>query len=109
LLYSAKVFDTRNDAIKSYLFTLVVADLQDAVYFSHTVQSYGIFFLCFQPTALEVYLGVIGRKMLKTDIKYMVGHEVDWIHLVQDRGKWRAVVNYGNEPSDSKNASKFFD
>lgn len=67
------------------------------------------YFLCFQSTALEVYLGVIGRKMLKIDIKHIGRDAVDWIHLVQDTGKWRAVVNDGNEPSDTKNASKVFD
>lgn len=67
-----------------------------------------IFFHCFQPTALEVYLGVIGRKMLKMDIKHIEWHAVDWILLAQDRGQWRAVVNYGKDPSDSKNASKTF-
>jgi hypothetical protein len=47
--------------------------------------------------------------MLKIDIKHIRRDAVDWIHLVQDTGKWRAVVNDGNEPSDTKNASKFFD
>lgn len=67
------------------------------------------FFTRFQPTTLEEYLGVIGRKMLKMDIKHIGRHAVDWILLAQDRGQWRAVVNYGNDPSDSKNASKMFD
>jgi len=95
--------------IKNYLFDLVVADLKNAVYFSHTLQSYEIFFICFRPTALEIYLGVIGKKMLKIDIKHIGRDAVDWIHLVQNTGKWRDVVNDGNEPSDTKNASKCFD
>jgi hypothetical protein len=33
--------------------------------------------------------------MLKIYIKQMGRDVVDWIHLVQDRGKRRAVVNYG--------------
>jgi hypothetical protein len=109
LPYSAEVLDTQNDAIKNYVFNLVVADLRDTVYFSHTQQSCGIFFHCFQPTALEEYLGVIGRNMLNIDIKHIGRDAVDWINLAQDRRKWRAVVNYGNEPLDSKYVSKFFD
>jgi hypothetical protein len=34
---------------------------------------------------------------------------VDWIHLAQGRGQWRAVVNIDNEPSDSIRGRKFFD
>jgi hypothetical protein len=58
---------------------------------------------------LEEYLGVIGRKMLNIDVKHIERDSVDWIHLALDRGKWQDVVNYGNEPSDSNNVSKFFD
>jgi hypothetical protein len=47
--------------------------------------------------------------MLKIGIKHTGRDAVDWSHLVQDIGKWRAVVNDGNEPSDTKNASKVFD
>jgi hypothetical protein len=48
-----KSLDNCNDTIKNYLFSLVVADLSVTVYFSHTQQSCGIFFHCFQRTALK--------------------------------------------------------
>jgi len=47
--------------------------------------------------------------MQKIYIKHIGRDAVDWIHPIQDTGKWRAVVNCGNETSDSKNASTFFD
>jgi hypothetical protein len=31
---------------------------------------------------------------------------VDWIGLVQDRNRWRALVEFGNEPSGSISAGK---
>jgi len=34
---------------------------------------------------MEVYLGVIGRKMPKFDIKHIVRDAVDWIHLSGQR------------------------
>lgn len=98
--------DIKKDAIKNYLFNLVVADL---LFISVTHYKVMEFFFCFQPTALEVYVGVIERKMLKTGIKRIGRDAVDWIHLVRGTGKWRALVNYGHEHSDSKNASTFFD
>jgi hypothetical protein len=30
---------------------------------------------------------------IKIDLREMVGGDVEWIHLAQDRDHWRAVVN----------------
>jgi hypothetical protein len=34
---------------------------------------------------------------------------MDWTDLVQDRDRWRALVNTGNEPSGSIKYGKFLD
>ena len=31
----------------------------------------------------------------------------DWMELAQDRDRWRALCEYGDEPSGSKNAGNF--
>jgi hypothetical protein len=38
-------------------------------------------------------LGVDGIIILKWILRKQVGVCVDWIHLAQDRDRWRAVVN----------------
>jgi hypothetical protein len=43
---------------------------------------------------------------IKIDLE--IGSEdVDWIHLAQDRVKWWALVNTGNEPSGSIKGKTF--
>jgi hypothetical protein len=37
-------------------------------------------------------LGVDG-KIIRMDIREVEWKNVDWIHLAQDKGQWRAVVN----------------
>jgi len=45
---------------------------------------------------------------VEVDVKTIEGGVVDWIHLVQDSNKWRAVVvQYGNEPPRSAKCLKF--
>jgi hypothetical protein len=38
-------------------------------------------------------LGVVDRIILELILKEIVLEVVDWMHLVQDRDQWRAVVN----------------
>jgi hypothetical protein len=38
-------------------------------------------------------LGVDGRKILKMDFREVGLEGVDWIHLAQDRNRWRALAN----------------
>jgi hypothetical protein len=37
--------------------------------------------------------GVDGRMVSKWTLGRLVGGGVEWIHLAQDRDRWRAVVN----------------
>jgi hypothetical protein len=37
--------------------------------------------------------GVVGRMGSKWTLERLVGGRVEWIHLAQDRDRWRAVVN----------------
>jgi hypothetical protein len=37
--------------------------------------------------------GVDGRMESKWTLRRLVGGRVEWIHLAQDRDRWRAVVN----------------
>jgi hypothetical protein len=38
-------------------------------------------------------LDVDGRKLYIIDLKEIRWEGVDWIHLAQDRNRWRALVN----------------
>jgi hypothetical protein len=45
---------------------------------------------------------------IKMDLREIGFGDVDWIDLVQDRDRWRALVN-GNEPSGSIKCGEFLD
>ena len=46
---------------------------------------------------------------IKMDLQEVGGSCGDWMELAQDRDMWRALAEYGEEPSGSKNARKFLD
>jgi hypothetical protein len=46
---------------------------------------------------------------IKLDLEYMGWGSIKWTDLAEDRDKWRALVNTGNEPSGSIKFSQFFD
>jgi hypothetical protein len=46
---------------------------------------------------------------IKMDVREIGFGDVDWIHLAQDRGRWRASCEHGDEPSGSIKCGKFFD
>jgi hypothetical protein len=46
---------------------------------------------------------------VKMYIKDLEWEGVDWIHLAQDRGHWRALCEHGNEPSGSIKCGEFLD
>jgi len=52
--------------------------------------------------------GVDGRIILRWTFRKSDGG-MDWIELAQDRDRWRALVNSGNEPSSSIRCGEFLD
>ena len=47
--------------------------------------------------------------ILKWIFKKWDGNPMDWIDLAQDRGRWRLLVNSGNEPPVSIKCVEFLD
>jgi hypothetical protein len=46
---------------------------------------------------------------IKMDLRKIGFGDVDLIHWAQDRDRWRALVNTGDEPSDSIKCGEFPD
>ena len=56
-------------------------------------------------------LGRPGRRWenIKTDLQEVGGGCGDWMELAQDRERWRALCEYGNELSASIKCGEFLD
>jgi hypothetical protein len=52
--------------------------------------------------------GLYGRITLKWIFEMLDGG-IDWIDLAQDRERWRACCEYGDENSDSIKCGEFFE
>jgi hypothetical protein len=46
---------------------------------------------------------------IRMDLREIVWEGVDWMHLVQDRAQWWALVGTVNEPSGSVKDGEFLD
>jgi len=46
---------------------------------------------------------------IKMDVQEVGGGCGDWKELAQDRDRWRALCEYGDEPSGSKKCGEFLD
>jgi hypothetical protein len=47
--------------------------------------------------------------IIKLDLGKIEFRDVDWIHLAQDRDRWRALCEHGDEPSGSIKCGEFLD